>query len=51
MLADASRRVLAAGIELDRATDDGASEALYLRDTKELPRMKNRKCRFAQCFA
>ena len=31
-LADALRRVLAAGIALDGATDHGVSEALYLRD-------------------
>jgi len=31
-LADALRRVLAAGIELDGASDHGVSEALYLRD-------------------
>jgi catechol 2,3-dioxygenase len=31
-LADALRRVLAAGIPLDGATDHGVSEALYLRD-------------------
>jgi catechol 2,3-dioxygenase len=31
-LADAFRRVLAAGIALDRAADHGVSEALYLRD-------------------
>jgi catechol 2,3-dioxygenase len=31
-LADALRRVLAAGIELDGAADHGVSEALYLRD-------------------
>jgi catechol 2,3-dioxygenase len=31
-LADALRRVLAAGIKLDGATDHGVSEALYLRD-------------------
>lgn len=31
-LADALRRVLAAGIRLDGATDHGISEALYLRD-------------------
>ena len=32
LLADASRRVLDAGIELDGASDHGVSEALYLRD-------------------
>src|SRR5882757_3766984 len=31
-LADALRRVAAAGIELDGAADHGVSEALYLRD-------------------
>jgi catechol 2,3-dioxygenase len=31
-LADALRRLLAAGIRLDGATDHGVSEALYLRD-------------------
>lgn len=31
-LADALRRVLAAGIELEGASDHGVSEALYLRD-------------------
>jgi catechol 2,3-dioxygenase len=31
-LADALRRLIAAGIELDGASDHGASEALYLRD-------------------
>jgi catechol 2,3-dioxygenase len=31
-LANALRRVLAAGIELDGATDHGVSEAIYLRD-------------------
>lgn len=31
-LADALRRVLAAGIELDGASDHGVSEAIYLRD-------------------
>jgi catechol 2,3-dioxygenase len=31
-LADGLRRVLAAGIELDGASDHGVSEALYLRD-------------------
>jgi catechol 2,3-dioxygenase len=32
LLADALRRVLAAGIELDGAADHGVGEALYLRD-------------------
>lgn len=32
LLADALRRVLAAGIELDGAADHGVSEALYLHD-------------------
>ena len=32
LLADALRRVMAAGIELDGASDHGVSEALYLRD-------------------
>src|ERR1700704_2058185 len=32
LLADALRRVLAAGISLDGASDHGVSEALYLRD-------------------
>jgi catechol 2,3-dioxygenase len=32
LLADALRRVLAADIELDGASDHGVSEALYLRD-------------------
>ena len=32
LLADALRRVLAAGCELDGAADHGVSEALYLRD-------------------
>ncbi len=32
LLADALRRVLAAGIELEGASDHGVSEALYLRD-------------------
>ncbi len=32
LLADALRRVLGAGIELDGAADHGVSEALYLRD-------------------
>jgi catechol 2,3-dioxygenase len=31
-LADALRRLLAAGVELDGAADHGVSEALYLRD-------------------
>ncbi len=31
-LADALRRVLAAGIQLDGASDHGVSEAIYLRD-------------------
>jgi len=31
-LADAVRRVLAAGVELDGAADHGVSEAIYLRD-------------------
>jgi catechol 2,3-dioxygenase len=31
-LADAVRRVVAAGIELDGASDHGVSEAIYLRD-------------------
>ena len=31
-LADALRRMLAAGVELDGAADHGVSEALYLRD-------------------
>jgi catechol 2,3-dioxygenase len=31
-LADALRRVMAAGIDLDGASDHGVSEALYLRD-------------------
>lgn len=34
-LADALHRVLAAGIELDGASDHGVSEALYLRDPDE----------------
>jgi catechol 2,3-dioxygenase len=34
-LADALRRVLAAGIELDGAADHGVSEAIYLRDPDE----------------
>jgi catechol 2,3-dioxygenase len=32
LLADAVRRVLAAGIELEGASDHGVSEAIYLRD-------------------
>jgi catechol 2,3-dioxygenase len=32
LLADALRRLLAAGIQLDGAADHGVSEALYLRD-------------------
>ena len=32
LLADALRRVLAAGIQLEGASDHGVSEALYLRD-------------------
>jgi len=32
LLADALRRVLAAGLELDGSADHGVSEALYLRD-------------------
>jgi catechol 2,3-dioxygenase len=32
LLADALRRLLAAGIELDGAADHGVSEALYVRD-------------------
>lgn len=35
LLADALRRVLAAGIELEGASDHGVSEALYLRDPDE----------------
>ena len=31
-LADALRRVLAAGVELDGTADHGVSEAIYLRD-------------------
>jgi catechol 2,3-dioxygenase len=31
-LADALRRVLAAGVELEGASDHGVSEAIYLRD-------------------
>ena len=34
-LADALRRVLAAGVPLDGATDHGVSEAIYLRDPDE----------------
>ena len=34
-LADALRRVMGAGIELDGASDHGVSEALYLRDPDE----------------
>lgn len=34
-LADALRRVLAAGIPIDGASDHGVSEALYLRDPDE----------------
>ena len=34
-LADATRRVLRAGIELDGASDHGVSEAIYLRDADE----------------
>jgi len=33
LLADALRRVLAAGIDLEGASDHGVSEALYLRDS------------------
>ena len=32
LLADALRRLLAAGVQLDGASDHGVSEALYLRD-------------------
>src|SRR5277367_6664309 len=32
LLADALRRLIAAGVELDGAADHGVSEALYLRD-------------------
>jgi catechol 2,3-dioxygenase len=32
LLADAVRRLLAAGVELDGASDHGVSEAIYLRD-------------------
>src|SRR5579872_1585508 len=35
LLADALRRVRAAGIELEGASDHGVSEALYLRDPDE----------------
>lgn len=35
LLADALRRVLEAGIELEGASDHGVSEALYLRDPDE----------------
>jgi catechol 2,3-dioxygenase len=35
LLADALRRLLNAGIELDGASDHGMSEALYLRDPDE----------------
>ena len=35
LLADALRRLLAAGIQLDGASDHGVSEALYLRDPDE----------------
>jgi catechol 2,3-dioxygenase len=34
-LADALRRVLAVGIELDGASDHGVSQALYLRDSDD----------------
>lgn len=34
-LADALRRLMAAGIELDGAADHGVSEALYLRDSDQ----------------
>ena len=34
-LADALRRVIATGIQLDGASDHGVSEALYLRDPDE----------------
>ena len=34
-LSDALRRLMAAGIELDGASDHGVSEALYLRDPDE----------------
>jgi catechol 2,3-dioxygenase len=35
LLADALRRLIAAGVELDGAADHGVSEALYLRDPDE----------------
>src|SRR6187402_2329322 len=35
LLADALRRLIAAGIQLDGASDHGVSEALYLRDPDE----------------
>ena len=35
LLADALRRVVAAGIDLDGAADHGVSEAIYLRDPDE----------------
>ena len=35
LLADALRRLISAGIELDGAADHGVSEALYLRDPDE----------------
>jgi catechol 2,3-dioxygenase len=35
LLADALRRLIAAGMELDGASDHGVSEALYLRDPDE----------------
>ena len=35
LLADAVKRVLAAGIELDGASDHGVSEAIYLRDADD----------------
>ena len=35
LLAEAVRRVLAAGIELEGASDHGVSEAIYLRDPDE----------------
>jgi len=35
LLADAVRRVLTAGVELDGAADHGVSEAIYLRDPDE----------------
>jgi catechol 2,3-dioxygenase len=34
-LADALRRLIAAGVPLDGASDHGVSEALYLRDPDE----------------